>query len=137
MDFSAYGHAFASIVLFALIAMALAPMSATAKRKDGLAPGATPEQDYANRTYRVHRAQANAVETLPVFIALAFAAILCGVSPHWVNWLCSLIVVARLAMVYFHVTGRGSPDMGPRFVTYASSMACHLVLALLTLAKLF
>ena len=136
-EFAAYGHAIASMVLFALIAMVLSPLSAMAKRRDGVAPGGLPQQDYSSRTYRLYRAHANAIETLPVFIAVTVAAMLAGVSSHWVNWLASLVVVGRLAMLYFHVSGRGDPYAGPRSIFYVLSMACCLLLAVLTLMKLF
>ncbi|MFV0385055.1 MAPEG family protein [Paracoccus sp. (in: a-proteobacteria)] len=136
-EFAPYGHAIASLVLFALIAMALAPIAATAKMKDGVAPGGTPVEDYASRAYRLHRAQQNAAESLPVFVAVTVAAMLAGVSPHWVNWLASLVIVARLAMLYFHVSGKGDPYTGPRSMAYAASMLCYLVMAILTLVMVF
>lgn len=132
-DFATYGHAIASMVLFALIAMGLAPVAATAKMRDGVAPGGTPAQDYTSRTYRLHRAQQNAVESLPIFVAVTVAAMLAGVNAHWVNWLASLAIVARVVMLYFHVTGRGDPYTGPRSMAYAGSMGCYLLLALAAL----
>lgn len=133
--FAAYGYAIASLALFALIAMVLSPVSALTKQKYGVAPGGVPPQDYSNRAYRVHRAQANAVEALPVFATATIAAILAGVSPHWVNWLASLVVVARLSMLYFHITGKGHPYTGGRSISYVAGLCCYAAMAVLTLIK--
>lgn len=135
--FAAYGHAIAALAIFALIAMVLSPVSALSKQKDGIVPGGTPPQDYSNRSYRLHRAQQNAVEALPVFATATIAAILAGVSPHWVNWLASLVVVARVVMLYFHVTGRGKPDVGARSFSYVAGLLCYFLLALMALVKVF
>lgn len=135
--FAAYGHAIAALVFFALIVVALGSASAVAKLRDGVAPGGTPAQDYASRTYRLHRAQANAVESLPVFVAVTLAAMLAGVSAHWVNWLASLVIVARLSMLYFHVTGKGHPYRGPRSMSYGVTVICQVIMAVMTLGMLF
>ncbi len=111
--FAVYSHAIVAIALWALLVQVLNLMTATAKGKLGMAPGATPAADYADRTYRINRAYLNAVETLAVFGAVTVAAILAGASPFWVNLLASVAFVARLLMVVVHVQGVGKVEWRP------------------------
>ncbi len=135
--YAEYSHAIASLVIFALIVLMLAPFSALAKQGKGLAPGATPEQDYADRAYRLNRAYLNGTETLPAFLAVVVAAILLGASPVWVNWLASIALLARMAMLVVHIRGIGKPHSGIRTVLYVLGWACMAVIGVLALVAAF
>ncbi|WP_164657855.1 MAPEG family protein [Tropicibacter sp. Alg240-R139] len=136
-QFAEYTHAIASLVLFTLVVLALSPFSALAKASKGLAPGATPEQDYANKAYRLNRAYLNGTETLPAFLTVTVAAMLAGASPFWVNLLASTFLVVRLIMLVVHLQGVGKPHSGPRSVFYVAGWACMVVLAVMTLVAVF
>ena len=136
-DFAAYGHALVSMVLVAVIAMLLAPMSALRKSRDGLVAGSLPEPDYASATYRYSRAHLNATENVGVFSTVCVAAILSGAAPFWVNLLASVYLVSRVIHVVVHLGGIGKESFGIR--TYAfvfGTMACGL-LALLAIGSVF
>lgn len=135
--YAEYSHAIASLVIFALIVLMLAPFSALAKQGKGLAPGATPEQDYADRAYRLNRAYLNGTETLPAFIAVIMAAVLLDASPVWVNWLASIALLARMAMLVVHIRGIGKPHSGIRTVLYVLGWACMAVIGVLALVAAF
>lgn len=133
--FAAYSHAIASLVIFAMIILALSPFSAMAKQGKGLAPGATPEQDYADKAYRLNRAYLNGTETLPAFLTVTVAAMLAGASPFWVNLLASLVLATRVAMLIVHIRGIGKPHSGPRSVFYVLGWACMVGLAIMSLVS--
>ncbi|KIC39495.1 MAPEG family protein [Leisingera sp. ANG-M7] len=135
--FAAYSHALAALVIFTLITLALSPFSALAKQKAGLAPGATPQQDYADKAYRLNRAYLNGCETLPAFLTVTLVAILAGAAPFWVNLLASVAVVSRVFMIFIHLQGIGKPHSGPRSVFYVLGWACMAGLAILALAAVF
>lgn len=135
--FAAYSHALAALVIFTLIILALSPFSALAKQKAGLAPGATPDEDYAVKAYRLNRAYLNGCETLPAFLTVTLAAILAGAAPFWVNLLASLALVSRMVMIVIHLRGTGKQHGGLRSVSYVIGWACMGGLALLTLAAVF
>lgn len=132
-----YSHAIASVVIFTLIILTLAPFSALAKQGKGLAPGATPEQDYSDRAYRLNRAYLNGTETLPAFLAVVVAAMVMGASPFWVNLLASVALLARLAMLVIHIRGIGQPHSGLRSVLYVVAWACMFVMGLMALVVAF
>lgn len=134
---AAYSHAIASVVIFTLVVLLLAPFSALAKQGKGLAPGATPEQDYADRAYRLNRAYLNGTETLPAYLAVVMAAIVMGASPFWVNLLASVALLARLAMLVIHIRGIGKPHSGVRSVLYVVAWACMFVMGLMALVAAF
>ncbi|UWQ52577.1 MAPEG family protein [Leisingera caerulea] len=135
--FAAYSHALAALVIFTLIILALSPVSALAKQKAGLAPGATPDEDYAVKAYRLNRVYLNGCETLPAFLTVTLAAFLAGAAPFWVNLLASLALVSRLIMIVIHLRGSGKPHGGLRSVSYVIGWACMVGLALLTLVAVF
>ncbi|TMV07993.1 MAPEG family protein [Ruegeria sediminis] len=135
--FAEYSHAIASLVIFTLIVLALSPFSAISKQGKGLAPGAAPEQDYADKAYRLNRAYLNGTETLPSFVAVTVAAILLGASPFWVNLLATLALVSRIVMLVVHLQGIGKPHSGIRSVFYVAGWACMVVLALMALVAAF
>ncbi|WP_037307854.1 MAPEG family protein [Ruegeria halocynthiae] len=135
--FADYGHAIASVVIFTLVVLFLAPFSALAKQGKGLAPGATPEQDYADNAYRLNRAYLNGTETLPAYAAVTVAAILMGVSPFWVNVLASVALAARMVMLVVHIRGIGKPNSGLRSVLYVIGWACMFVMGIMALVAAF
>ena len=135
--YTEYSHAIASLVIFTLIVLFMSPVSGRAKQGKGLAPGATPEQDYSDKAYRLNRAYLNGTETLPVFLTVTMAATLLGVSPFWVNLLASLVLVARIAMLVVHIRGIGQPHGGLRSIFYVVGCACMVVMGVMTLAAAF
>ncbi|GAB5436461.1 MAPEG family protein [Falsiruegeria mediterranea] len=135
--FAEYSHAIASLVLFTLVVLALSPFSALAKAGKGLAPGATPEQDYSDNAYRLNRAYLNGTETLPAFVAVTVAAMLAGASPFWVNLLASVVLVSRIIMLVIHLRGIGQPNNGPRSVFYVLGWACMVALGIMALVAVF
>lgn len=135
--FAEYGHAVASVMIFTLVVLVMAPFSALAKQGKGLAPGAMPVQDYSDKAYRLNRAYLNGTETLPAFAAVTLAAILMGVSPFWVNLLASIALIARLAMLAVHIRGVGKPHSGLRSVLYVIAWACMAVTGLMALVAAF
>lgn len=135
-QFAAYSHALAALIGFAVIVLVLSPFSALAKQKAGLAPGATPEQDYSSRVYRLNRAYLNGCETLPAFLAVTLVAILVGASPFWVNMLAALVLVTRVLMIVVHIRGTGRAHAGLRTAFYVAGWAFMLGIAILTLVDL-
>ncbi|WP_170788374.1 MAPEG family protein [Ruegeria lacuscaerulensis] len=135
--FAEYGHAIASVMVFTLVVLFMAPFTALAKTAKGLAPGATPSQDYADKAYRLNRAYLNGTETLPAFAAVVVAAVLMGVSPFWVNLLASIALVARLVMLVVHIRGIGKPNSGLRSVLYVLGWVCMFVIGLMALVAAF
>ncbi|KIC20996.1 MAPEG family protein [Leisingera sp. ANG-Vp] len=131
--FDAYSHALAALVIFTLIILALSPFSALAKQKAGLAPGATPQEDYAEKAYRLNRAYLNGCETLPAFLTVTLVAVLAGAAPFWVNLLASVVLVSRIVMILIHLQGSGKPHGGLRSVFYVIGWACMAGLALMAL----
>lgn len=131
-----YGHAIIAMALMGLMTLVLGPVSAMRKSADGLAPGATPPQDYANATYRWHRAYGNAAETSGTFALVTLAAILAGAAPFWVNLFAAVFVVARLVMLVLHVRG-GQAERGPRSIAYVVGAAMCIALALSAIAAVF
>jgi uncharacterized MAPEG superfamily protein len=135
--FAEYGHAIVSLCVFALMTMLLSPASAAGKEKAGLAPGALPDADYADPLYRLCRAHLNATETLPIFATVAFAAMLAGASPLWVNILASLFLITRVLMMVVHIKGIGAPKRGPRTALYVMGWATLVLMALLAILAVF
>ena len=132
-QFAPYAHAIVAMAATALILLAMSPISALKKTAQGLAPGATPEQDYANPCYRWHRAYSNLAESIGPFVAVTIAAILAGSSPFWVNLLASLFVVLRLVLVFVHIKGIGRPEMGPRSFIYVAGWLICAILAVMAI----
>lgn len=135
--YAEYSHAIASLVVFTLIILVLSPFSALVKQGKGLAPGATPDQDYSDKAYRLNRAYLNGTETLPAFLTVTIAAILLGASPFWVNLLASVALVARIVMLVVHMRGIGNPHSGLRSILYVVGWACMVILGLMALVAAF
>lgn len=134
--FAAYGHAVIAMALTGLMVLVLSPLSAMRKTAAGLAPGATPPQDYDNATYRWHRAYGNLTETAGTFALVTLAAILAGAAPFWVNLFASVFVVARLVMLIVHLRG-GKADMGARSISYVVGALMCIALAIMAIAAVF
>lgn len=131
--FAAYSHAIVAIAGTAILLLVMSPLSAMKKSARGLAPGATPEQDYTDPCYRWHRAYGNLAESLGAFVAVTVAAILAGASPTWVNLLASIYLVIRLVLAVVHVQGIGKPDMSLRSFIYVAGWLVCLILAVLAI----
>lgn len=136
-QFAAYGHAIVSLAGISLLILLLSPVSAMRKTSTGLAPGAQPEADYANATYRWHRCYANLTETVGVFAAVTVAAILAGASPFWVNLLASVFVLVRIALAFIHIRGIGKPNMSVRSYTYVIGWLICILLAVMAIYEVF
>ena len=136
-SFAQYGHAIVAMAGLAIFQLILSPLSAMQKTKLGLAPGAQPEPDYANATYRWHRAYGNLAESVGPFVAVTAAAMLAGASPFWVNVLASAFLVMRIALAVVHIKGIGKPDMSVRSFTYVAGWLICLVLAVMAILGVF
>jgi len=136
-QFSAYGHAIVSMAGLSLLILLLSPLSALRKTSAGLAPGAEPEADYANATYRWHRCYTNLTESVGVFAAVTAAAILAGASPFWVNLLASGFLLFRVVLAFVHIRGSGSPNMGIRSYTYVAGWLMCILLAVMAIYEVF
>ncbi|MDW4496893.1 MAPEG family protein [Sulfitobacter sp. D35] len=126
-----YSHAAVSLALYALIALLLAPLAGIARDRAGVTPGQRPPADYARKGYRISRAHANAAENAGIFAAVIAAAVLTGAAPFWVNLFASLAVLARVVMVWVHVQGIGSANMGPRSFAYVFGWLMMLLIAIM------
>lgn len=101
--FEAYGHAVASLALWAAIILVLSGLSTRGRGPENRCECGKPKRDYADNAYRSERAFMNAIETSGPFIAASVAAILSGAPAFWVNLLASLFVVSRIAVAYVHI----------------------------------
>lgn len=128
--FEPYGHAIFSLAGVALIALVLLPMSAAHKAKAGVATGAVPAGGYDDPAYRLYRAHVNATENIGIFGAVTMAAMMAGVVPWLVNWLCALFFVARLAHAVIYVRGIGAQSFGLRTGAFIFGALICLLLAL-------
>lgn len=131
--FAAYGHALASVALFALIVMVFSPLSAIQKAKRGLAPGAEPAADYGDLAYRLHRVFSNGTDSLAIFVAVTGVSVLAGANPFWVNLLAAAALVSRVAMIVLHAGAIGKADNGARSIAYVVGLLCMLILGVLGL----
>ncbi|QQA44192.1 MAPEG family protein [Pelagovum pacificum] len=130
--FAAYGLSLVGIALYALIGQVLGPMSAVRKGKAGLAPGATPDPDYASADYRLDRSYLSTVEMLAYFAPIVFAAILAGVSPVMVGLLVWISLALRIAAVFVYIRGMGQGYSGLRTNLIVGHSLCTFLLLILT-----
>ncbi|MDJ0825933.1 MAG: MAPEG family protein [Rhodobacter sp.] len=131
--FLAYGHAIVAMAATALFGLVINPLTAVAKMNAGQVSGATPAEDYGDKTYRFNRAYLNLTEIMGFFVAATVAAILAGADPTWVNWLASIFFVARLVHFVVHYGGIGPMNFGPRTIVFTVGWACCIVLAALAI----
>lgn len=135
--FEPYSHAIVAMAGLGIMQLIMSPLSAMQKTKLGLAPGATPEQDYGSATYRWHRAYGNLAETVGAFVAVTLAAILAGASPFWVNVLASLFLVSRVVMAVVHIKGIGGADQSVRSFAYVFGWAMCIALGVMAIVNAF
>ncbi|MDJ0626939.1 MAG: MAPEG family protein [Rhodobacter sp.] len=128
-QFAVYGHAIVAMAATAVFGLLVNPFTALAKMNKGQVAGATPSEDYGDRTYRFNRAYLNLTEIMGFFVAATLAAILAGADPSWVNWLASIFFVARIAHFFVHYAGIGPMNFGPRTLIFVVGWACCLILA--------
>lgn len=127
--FLAYGPALIAMAGFALLTLAIAPIAAMRKAREGVVSGASPTPDYADPTYRLFRAHLNATEIIGAFVAVIVAAMLAGAAPFWVNLFAALFLVSRIAHAATHIAGIGAPNYGPRTVLFVFGWAMCAMLA--------
>ena len=136
-QFAAYGHAIVAMAATALFGLLINPLTAVAKMNKGHVSGATPGEDYADKTYRFNRAYLNLTEIMGFFVAATVAAILAGANATWVNWLASIFFAARLAHFIVHYGGIGPMNFGPRTFIFTVGWGCSLILAILAIVAVF
>ena len=136
-QFAAYSHAIVAMAATALFGLLINPLTAVAKMNKGHVSGATPGEDYADKTYRFNRAYLNLTEIMGFFVAATLAAILAGANPTWVNWLASIFFVARLAHFFVHDAGIGPMNFGPRTFIFTLGWGCSLILGILAIVAVF
>ena len=136
--FEQYGHALASLALFALLSQVLSAVSAFKRSNAGFGPGQVPPTNYDDPVYRMCRSYHNTVDNVGAFAAAIGAAVLAGAAPFWVNLFASIAIVARLAFVFIYIRGIGPADLGVRSYVYVlSSLMTMLIAVLALLAVLF
>ena len=133
-QFAEYGHAIVAMAVTAMFGLLVNPLSAVAKLNKGMVSGATPSEDYADKTYRFNRAYLNLTEIMGFFVAVTVAAILAGASPSWVNWLASIFFLARVLHFVVHYGGIGPMNFGPRTIIFTIGWACCLIMGVLAIA---
>ncbi|TMM54946.1 MAPEG family protein [Sulfitobacter sabulilitoris] len=129
--FAEYGHAIASLALWALIVSVLSGLSTRGRTAEKRCDCGKPKRDYADQWYRSERAFMNAVETSGPFVAATLAAILAGASPTWVNLLASVFIVSRIAVAFVHI---GTTIQSLRSAIWSVGMLCVLGLVVMAIA---
>lgn len=133
-SFAAYSHALVALAGWGLLMMILSGLSTRGRRADNRAECGLPKRNYADPSYRAHRAYANAMESTTPFLTGTLVCILAGAAPFWVNLFAALFLVARIAMAYVHIATENQPA---RSATYVVSWVCMLVLGGLALVAAF
>lgn len=128
-----YGPALMALLVFVLIVLVQSALVGAGKASAGLTPGSTPEADYSDRVYRLHRSHQNGVETLPAAAVALFAAILTGVSPAWVNGLMLIFLLTRLFYLVVYAQSLGVPTQGLRTFAFVAGWAMLVMLCLMSL----
>ena len=130
-QFASYGHAIASLALWAILVPVLSALSTRGRTAEKRCDCGKPKRDYSDPVYRTERAFMNAVETSGPFVAATLAAILSGAAPFWVNLFASVFIVARLAMAVVHIR---TENQTLRSMTFGVGLLCSLALAVMALA---
>lgn len=136
-QFSDYGHAIVSVVLFAVLAQVLNAMTGIRKGAKNLMPGQGHEADYDDLAYRIDRAYMNGVEILGIFAVVTFAAILAGANAFWVNLFASAVLVIRLIYTFAYFRKIGAPYGGLRTNLSILSAAAIVAIAILAVVAVF
>jgi uncharacterized MAPEG superfamily protein len=84
--------------------------------------------------WRLNRAHANALESLPVFAALVLSAAVVGLQGNVVDQLCLVALGARLAQSSVHALGGSSWHVNARFFFFVVQLVCFVWLGLLIVA---
>ena len=133
-SFAVYSHALAALAGWGLLTMILSGLSTRGRNADNRAECGLPKRNYAEASYRAHRAYANAMESTTPFLTGTVVCILAGAAPFWVNLFASVFLVARIAMAYVHIATENQPA---RSATYVVSWMCMLVLGGMALVAAF
>lgn len=136
-QFAAYGHAIIAVATCAMMVQVLNALTGIRKSDTGLAPGQSQGVDFSDPSYRLDRTYMNSVETLTLFVALVFAAIIAGANPFWVNSLASLGLLLRIAQNYVFIRGIGKPYNGLRTRLATVSAIVNAGLFILVLGPVF
>lgn len=126
--FAPYAHAIAALALWGLMVTVLGMLSTVGRTAEGRTESGLPKRNYADPVYRRVRAQMNAVESSPAFIAATVAAIMAGAAPFWVNVFASLFLVLRLGMAVVHIRTENQPA---RSAFFAGAMLFNLALVVM------
>jgi uncharacterized MAPEG superfamily protein len=83
-------------------------------------------EDWYRRGTRAH---ANCVENLPVFGAIVFVITAAGINGATVNWLCTLVLIARVCQSLVHVSHvQTDAFVAVRFSFFSVQLVCFVVL---------
>ncbi len=129
-----YGHAIASLGLWAILVSVLAALSTTGRVAENRCDCGKPKRNYDDPVYRRERAFMNAVEGSGPFIAATVAAILIGAAPFWVNLFAAAFIVARVVMAVAHIATTSHPM---RSLFFMIGLLCILAQAVLAIATAF
>jgi len=105
--------------------------------KEEQVPGMPLRGDHTLFSFRVMRTHANSVESVPTFGLTLIIAILAGVNASFVNWLCIIYLLFRLAFWAVYYSGIGKVAGGPRTLCYVGGLLCNISLACACLYALF
>ena len=136
-QFTDYGHAILSVVLFAALAQVLNAMTSIRKSEKKMMPGQHYQSDYDDAAYRLDRAYMNAIEILGIFAAVTFAAILAGANSFWINLFASAVLVFRLIYTFAYFRKIGAAYGGFRSILATLSTLAILAMAALTAVAVF
>lgn len=136
-QFSAYGHAILSVVLYAILAQVLNAMTGIRKGAKKMSPGQPHDADYDDAAYRLDRAYMNSIEILGIFAVVTFAAILAGANAFWVNLFASAVLVFRAIYTFAYFRKLGAPYGGLRTNLSIMSAISILAIAVLTAVAVF
>lgn len=129
----AYQPAFLALILLCLMVLVQGFLAgAIGYGKSNEEAGRPLKGNHEDQSFRVIRTYGNSTENLSMFVAVAFLAILAGVSPMLVNWLVAAHVLARLAYWGVYYAGIGKTGGGARTIIYVIGLLANIVLALLT-----
>lgn len=103
----------------------------------GISPGADPETDHDERTFRIHRTFANSIENLTPLVLAAAVAMAAGAHAAMVNWLIVAHVGLRIVFWVLYYGGIGKPAGGPRTITFVASALISIALGVVALIAVF